>query len=42
MKREVLLFAEEIVLDKKPLVESAQCQVFTGICTQTGNRIVIK
>ena len=42
MKKEVLLFAEDIIVDKKPLVNSDQSQVFTGVCTQTGHKIVIK
>ena len=42
MKREVLLFAEEILIDNKPLKDSAQSQVFIGICTETANKIVIK
>ena len=42
MKREVLLFAEDILIDKEFLPTSAQSQVFIGICTETGKKLVIK
>ncbi len=42
MNKEVLLFAEEIVCDDRPLFTSAQGQVFFGTCPQTGQKIVIK
>lgn len=42
MNKEVLLFAEDIVCDNRPLINSAQGQVFFGTCTQTKKRIVIK
>lgn len=42
MKKEVLLFAEEIICDNKPLVNSGQGQVFFGRCPKRNNRIVVK
>lgn len=42
MKREVLLFAEDIVCDNRGMVASGQSQVFFGKCPRTSERIVIK
>jgi hypothetical protein len=42
MNREVLLFAEDIIVDNKPLVSSGQGQVFFGTCPRKKERIVIK
>lgn len=42
MHKEVLLFAEEIVCDNRPLFHSAQGQVFFGTCPQTKQKIVVK
>ena len=42
MNKEVLLFAEDIIVDNKPLVSSGQGQVFFGYCPRKKERIVIK
>jgi len=42
MNREVLLFAEDIIVDNKPLVSSGQGQVFFSTYPRKKERIVIK
>ena len=42
MNREVLLFAEEFISDKKPLLNSAQGQVFIGVNPADNQKRVIK
>lgn len=39
---EVLLFAEDIIVDSGPLDSSAQAKIYFGTCTKTNQRIVIK
>ena len=42
MKSEVMLFAEEVVLNAKKNPRSSQSQCFKGRCVKTGEKVVIK